>query len=59
MTLINRQQKLIDSGEAVRVIILAGQEFRGTFYFVETDYIISTGLAEYAVSNGIAKLFEK
>lgn len=55
MPLVTRQQKMIDSGEAVVVTVLPGKTVRGTTYFVETTLLVSPEYAKFLVEQGDAK----
>lgn len=41
-----------------RIVVLAGQTFRGVLHFEETAYDVSPSLADLAIEQGIARLHE-
>lgn len=44
-----------DKPKTVRVIILAGQTFRGTLYFEDTAFDLSDNYAEHVIAQGIGR----
>lgn len=53
--LIPSQQKKVDSGEAVIVIVLPNKTVRGTTYFQEASLLVSPEFGQFLVDEGDCK----